>query len=204
MAKHISSLVEWDEMTHIACSVYNFLLNEHSREAPFFLMFSRDPRIPLNDLLRPWIRYLGMDEMILSLQAMRNIYKMFTQNLKTVHACLEKETTKFPTRVKTEDLKMLKRHDKKTFEPTYEGYFHVLKLRGNQVDVQPTSGGQVKTVHIKDVKVILLVDWVLNEIPDYINYGRKSKLDLDPNKNWALSTRILTYNTPTTTVSTPS
>ena len=77
-----------------------------------------------------------------------------------------------------EDLIMLKRHDKKTFEPACEGYFRVLKLRGNQVDLQPTSGGQVKTVHIKDVKVILPVDWVLNEIPDYTNYGRKSKLDL--------------------------
>ena len=81
-AKHISSSLEWDEMTHIACSVYNFLPNEHSREAPFFLMFGRDPRILLNDLLRPCIRYLGMDETILSLQAMQIIYKMVTQNLK--------------------------------------------------------------------------------------------------------------------------
>ena len=76
------------------------------------------------------------------------------------------------------------------------------------MDVQPTSGGQVKTVHIKDVKVILPVDRVLNEIPDYTNYGQKSKLDLDPHKipelNWALSTRIHTYTTPTTTVGTPS
>ena len=103
---------------------------------------------------------------------------------------------------------MLKRHNKKTCEPAYEGYFHVLKLRGNQVDVQPTSEGQVKTVHMKDVKVILPVDWVLNEVLDYTNYGRKSKVDLDPNKipelNWALSTWIHTYTTPTTTVGTPS
>ena len=48
----------------------------------------------------------------------------------------------------------------------------------------------------------------MNEIPDYTNYGRKSKLDLDPNKipelNWALSTRIHTYTTPTAIVGTPS
>ena len=120
LAKHITSSLEWDEMAHIACSVYNFLPNEHSREALFSFMFGRDPRIPLNDLLRPHIRYLGMDEMILSLQAMRNIYKMVAHNLKTARKHLEKEQTKFPTRVKTEDLTMLKRHDKKTFEPVYE------------------------------------------------------------------------------------
>ena len=50
LAKHISNSLEWDEMVHLACSVYNFLPNEHSREAPFFLMCGRDPRILLNDL----------------------------------------------------------------------------------------------------------------------------------------------------------
>ena len=57
-----------------------------------------------------------------------------------------------------EDLIMLKRHDKKTFEPAYEGYFRVLKIRGNQVDIQSMSGEQIRTVHIKDIKVVLPVD----------------------------------------------
>ena len=140
-------------------------------------MFGRDPRIPLNDLLRPRIRYLGSDETILSLQAMRNIYKMVAHNLKTARKRLEKEATKFPTRVKTEDLIMLKRHDKKTFEPVYEGYYHVIQIRGNQVDVQSTTENQTKTVQIKDVKVVLPVDRVINEMPDYTKFGRKSKLD---------------------------
>ena len=121
-------------------------------------MFGRDPRIPLNDLLRLRIRYLGMDESILSLQAMCNIYKTDAHILKTACKRLEKEATKFPARVKTEDLIMLKRHDKKTFEPVYEGYYRVLKTRGNQVDLQSVPGDQVKTVHIKDIKVILPVD----------------------------------------------
>ena len=208
LAKHISSSIEWDELVHLACSVYNFLPNEHSREAPFFLMFGRDPRIPLNDLLRPRIRYLGTDETILSLQAMRNIYKMVVHNLKTARKRLEKEATKFPTKVKTEDLIMLKRHDKKTFEPVYEGYYQVIQIRGNQVDVQSITDNQTKTVHIKDVKVVLPVDRVITEIPDYTQFGRKSKLDLDPAKipdlKWDLSTKLCTQTTPTTTVSLPS
>ena len=123
-------------------------------------------------------------------------------------ARLQKEATKFPTKVKAEDLIMLKRHDKKTFEPVYEGYFRVLKIRGNQVDVQSVTGEQLRTVHIKYIKVVLPVDWVINEIPDYANVGRKSKLDLDPNKipdlNWVLSTKLHTHTTSTTTVHVPS
>ena len=103
---------------------------------------------------------------------------------------------------------MLKRHDKKTFEPVYEGYYHVLKTRGNQIDIKSVLGEQVKMVHIKDVKVVLPLDWVIQEIPDYTKFGRESKLDLDPMKipdlNWILSTRIHTHTTPTTTVNLPS
>ena len=103
---------------------------------------------------------------------------------------------------------MLKRHDKKTFEPVYEGYYRVLQTRGNQVDVQTIMGDQVKTVHIKDVKVVLPVDRVINKMPDYTKFGRKSKLDLDPTRipdlNWVLSTKLHTHTTPTTTLSMPS
>ena len=54
---------------------------------------------------------------------MQNIYKMVAHNLNTARKHLEKEATKFPPKVKTEDLIMLKRHDKETFEAVYEGYY---------------------------------------------------------------------------------
>ena len=52
------------------------------------------------------------------------------------------------------------------------------------------------------------MDRVINEMPDYTKFGRRSKLDLDPTKipelNWVLSTKIHTYTTPSTKVSIPS
>ena len=48
----------------------------------------------------------------------------------------------------------------------------MLKTRGNQVDVQTVAVDQVKMVHIKDVKVVLPVDRVINEMPDYTKFGR--------------------------------
>ena len=56
--------------------------NEYSKDSPFFLMFQRDPILPLNTLLSPKLRYLGTDENILSLEALKNIYEIVTQNLK--------------------------------------------------------------------------------------------------------------------------
>ena len=55
----------------LACVVYNYMPNEHSKESPFFLMFGRDPILPLNTLLSPKLRYLGTDETILPLEALK-------------------------------------------------------------------------------------------------------------------------------------
>ena len=83
MAKHITAELEWDDVITLACAAYNFFPNEHSRESPFFLMFGRDPLIPLNKLLRPKLRYLGNEEGILSLETLQNIYQLVVTNLKT-------------------------------------------------------------------------------------------------------------------------
>ena len=45
-------------------------------------MFSRDPILPLNTLLKPKIRYMGTDINIISLEAMKNLYEIAATNLK--------------------------------------------------------------------------------------------------------------------------
>ena len=81
IAKHIAPQLEWDVLVPLACAAYNFIPNEHSKESPFFLMFGRDPILPLNSLLSLKIRYLGNDNNILSLEAMKNMYYIATTNL---------------------------------------------------------------------------------------------------------------------------
>ena len=82
IAKHINPQLEWDDILALACTAYNFLPNEHSRESPFFLMYGRDPLLPLNKLLQPKIRYLGNNENILSLEALKNINQLVVTNLR--------------------------------------------------------------------------------------------------------------------------
>ena len=206
LSKHIKDPMEWDEIVPFVCSVYNALPNEHSREAPFFLMFGRDPRLPLNDFLRPKLRYLGNDETIISLEAMKKIYKLAAQNLKLARERMnkKKQQTK-PTKLETGSLIMVKRHDKKIFEPRYEGYYRIVKIRGNQLDIMPIEGGPQKTIHIKHAKPIIPVDRVMQSLPDYTSYGRKSRYNINvdelPDLNWSLSTIVNTFTTPTTTIS---
>ena len=73
--------MEWDEVTDLATAAYNFVPNVTSKESPFFLMFSRDPYMPLNQLISQARRYLGNDEGIPNLEALQNLLPMTTAQI---------------------------------------------------------------------------------------------------------------------------
>ena len=82
IAKHVAAQLEWDVLVPLACTAYNFIPNECSKESPFFLVFGRDPILPLNTLFSPKIRYLGNNINILSLEAMKNMFEIASTNLR--------------------------------------------------------------------------------------------------------------------------
>ena len=208
MAKHITKDVEWDEVIPLATAAYNFFPNEHSRESPFFLMFGRDPIIPLTNLLEPKVRYLGSDENILSLEALKKIYFIITENLKIARQRMDKKKHPHPSKLKTEDMVMIKTHVKGQFEPVYKGYYRIVSFKGNQVEVRNCKTGYIHCVHISDVKYVLPVDAIISQLPDTQEFkGRMSTLNLDPHKvpdlKWELSSTLNT-KTPIINIQTQS
>ena len=180
MTKHISTTMEWDQVVHLATAAYNFFPNEHSKESPFFLMFGRDPRVPLNTLLTPKIRYMGTEENILSLEALQRIYHLVAENLKIAKERLHKNQQAYPTKLKTEDMVMIKTHAEGQFQPIYKGYYRIVSFKGNQVQVIPVEGGKPHFVHITDVKYIMPVDSIIPHLPLPNQFGRMSKYNLNP------------------------
>ena len=180
MSKHITKTLEWDEVVHLATAAYNFFPNEHSKESPFFLMFGRDPRVPLNTLLQPKIRYLGNEENILSLEALQRIYFMVAENLRLARERLNKQQPTHPIKLKTEDMVMIKTHADGQFQPVYKGYYRIVSFKGNQVQVIPCEGGKPHFVHITDVKYVLPADSVISHLPSFNKFGRKTKLNINP------------------------
>ena len=81
IAKHINPQLEWDDIVLLACVAYNFLPNEHSRES-FLSNVWMGPSFTINKLLQPKVRYLGNDENILPLEALKIIYQLVVTNLK--------------------------------------------------------------------------------------------------------------------------
>ena len=158
IAKYVAPQLEWDVLVPLACAAYNFIPNEHSKESPFFLMFGRDPVLPLNTLLGPKMRYLGNDINILSLEAMKNTFEIVATNLKMVQERGDPKDNPLPSKLQPGDTGLVQNHTRGPFDPKYVGDYHVVSLKGNQVEVQPSIGGPTEMKHIKDVKYILPAD----------------------------------------------
>ena len=207
LSKHVSVKLEWDDVIPLACAAYNFMPNEHSKESPFFLMFGREALLPLNTLFKPTIRYLGNNDNLLSLEALKNIYQLVAENLKKARHRLPHPTNSLTHKIKPEDSVLIKDHTAGPFQPTYKGDYRVISLKGNQVEVIPSTGGKSHFVHIQDVKYILPADTIIAKLPDYNNFGRKSKLRMNPDNipdlHWKLATLANTINVTTCSYSTP-
>ena len=168
--------LEWDVLIPLACAAYKFIPNKHSKESLFFLMFGRDPVLPLNTLLGPKMRYLGNYLNILLLEAMKNMFEIAATNLKMAIERGDPTINPIPSKLQPGDIVLIQNHTKGPFNPKYVGDYHVVSLKGNQVEVQPSIGGPTEMKHIKHVKYILPADRYIKQIPDYPVFGRKATL----------------------------
>ena len=197
IGKHISGSTEWDDVAPLATAAYNFFPNEHSRESAFFLMFGRDPLIPLQRLIQPAPKYLGTDENVPNLDALKNVYQMVAQQLEFARTRRDpKKPFKHDHKLQEGDLVLVRNHTSKAFQPKYKEDYRVVKFLGkNQVEIKDNHG-KISKVHITDLKKAYMTDIVADQLPDYTKFGRASKLRLDPAKvedlKWELSDQLNT------------
>ena len=81
-------------------------------------MFGGDP---LNTLLGPRMRYLGTDRNILSLEAMKNMFKIATTNLKIAREKGDPKGSSLPNKLQPGDTVLIQNHTKGPFDPKYVG-----------------------------------------------------------------------------------
>ena len=143
-------------------------------------MFGRDPRILLTEALRPRLRYLGNDDVILSLEALKNMYLIVTENLRCARESgWQQGPVKGP--ITPNQLVTLKVHLRKSLAPRFEGNYHVVAVKGNQVElVREGTVPPTKWYHVSHVKPLLKANEAINRLPAYDTFGRKGKLATHP------------------------
>jgi transposase InsO family protein len=131
IGKNVSPNLEWVDVIPLACAAYNFLPNEHSKESSAFLMFGRDPMIPLNTLLEPRRRYMGNSNAILQLDAMTQLYAFTAFNTSLSREKRDKPCDLIPDTsppFEVNEMVQLRNPVTKAFEARYEYPWRVVKL----------------------------------------------------------------------------
>ena len=110
----------------------------------------------------------------------------------------DKNPKKWTHTIRPNDLVMVKKHLKKTFDPKYGGTFCVLSIKGNQAQI--TLVGlkcNPHIVHVSHLKQVFPADIIIDKILDYSTFGR-TKLAIHPDQipdlGWHCA---MTLNTPT-------
>ena len=66
---------KWDEFIPAALLAYRVSVSETTRRTPFFLVYGRDPQLPMDTLLGPKLRYMG-DEYVPTM--LSRLHRAFT------------------------------------------------------------------------------------------------------------------------------
>ena len=186
--------MEWDDFTDLATAAYNFIPNVTLKESPFFLMFGRDPYMPLNKLLSQAMRYLGTDEGIPNLEALQNLLQMTITQIE--YAATKRNKSFKPLKLhnfKVGDLELVRNHMSKAFQEKYQDSYRMVKLLGkNQLEVKDQNN-PLRQVHVTDVKETTMPEVLVQNIPDYKQFCRIAKLRLNPNNiedlGWGIPTQ---------------
>ena len=126
------------------------------------------------------------------------MFEIAAMNLKMAREKGDPENNPLPTKLQSGDTVLVQNHTKGPFDPKYMGYYQVVAIRGNQVEIRPSVGGPTEMKHVKHVKYILPADRNIKQIPDYNAFGRKTILRLNsdriPDVYWSLADSYHTTN----------
>ena len=134
-------------------------------------MFGRDALTNLKHLIDPKLRYMGMEELILDLVIMSNIYQAQIHNLKLARQCIIEDQKLVPDpKISTDDLVLVRDHTSKLFMPTYKTDYCVIRVLGNKVEVKDNNG-KMSWFHISDMKKTDMITKLIYQLPDYDAFG---------------------------------
>ena len=195
VAKHVTNAFEWDECLNVATMAYNTMPHSGSRETPFFLMFGRDPILPITKLLNDRLRTYHDDAGLISIDLMRRAYAVAAFNLRKARERMsDNKDGPLPPKIGVGDPVMIRRHPKKSFESRYEALHRVIEVKDRQVVVRNLKGDK-HTLNVKDVHIFLPADAILSGEDITAVRGRATRLLINLNNEkdlgWNLTRELI-------------
>ena len=165
--------LEWDQITAMATTAYNYFPNMSAKESAFFLMYGRDPVNKLSSILNAPRRYLCDDSGLPDLEALKNMYQLYNSRQRYIR---ENKYNKVPDHgILVGDLVLVKDHTAKSFEPKYKEDYRVVQIYGTNALQVSDKRGKLHNVYSTDVRCINMTEKVTTQLEQIYNKGRTAK-----------------------------
>ena len=155
----------WDMYLNQALAAIRFSVSESSKFSPFFLLYNRDPVLPLDNILKPRRKFYGDEEHKICLEEQHKNFVLVHKHLKKAKTRQAKYANKNAKDVKFEvgDAVYFKNHRKPNkLAPNWQPYYRIIKQTSpvsfiikNQLDGSTTKS------HANHLRLANVDEWVI-------------------------------------------
>ena len=151
---------KWDEILQACLGAYRMSKNESTKHSPYFVMYGRDPVLPVDTLFQPRHRYTGEDYVPAMFEHLHNAYAQVAQNIQQAREHNQSliADKAIPSNFKPGDLVFY-------FDPSvqpgnstkltlyWKNYFRVVsKLGKENYCIKNMNSGKTKIVHSENLR----------------------------------------------------
>ena len=157
----------WDLCLSSACAAINFSIHESSKFSPFFLLYNRDPIIPIDSILQVKERYSGQELYKLALEKQHESFMLVHKHLREAK---KRSAKRFNEDVDDEPFQVgdpvyVKKHDRKSkLDGHYRGFYRIVEQKSpftfvvrNQLD------GTIKETHARHLRHAGIDRWSITK-----------------------------------------
>ncbi|CAG2207429.1 unnamed protein product [Mytilus edulis] len=167
MAKKLQSDAStWDVCLNQTIAAIRFQKNESTKFSPFFLLYNRDPVLPIDNLLKPRRKYVGEDPHKILLEQQHKSFILVHRNLKKSKEKQKQNADKNRQEINLEigDPVYFKNHLRKSkLDTKWKPYYRIIEKTSpvtfvlkNQLD-----GSVATKVHLEHLKKAKIDEWVI-------------------------------------------
>jgi len=159
-------LSTWDMYLNQALSAVRTSVSESTGFSPYYLLYSRDPVLPIDNVLKPRRKYMGEEAHKIALQEQHKAFAVVQNKLKKEKKRQKEYANKNRKLVELQvgDPVYLKKHQRKSkLENKWTPYYRVVeKLSPLTYLIRSQLDGSTTKSHIKHLRLAAIGDW---EIP---------------------------------------
>ena len=156
----------WDVYLNQVLAAVRFNNNESTKYSPYFLLYTRDVVLPIDNLLRPRRKYLGEDHHEIALERQHQAFVEVHRRMKKARERQAKYANKNskPVEITVGDPVYLKNHQRKNkLDKKWSPYYRVVKQTTPVTFVIKNQlTGDIQKAHVENLRLANIDEW---EIP---------------------------------------